>query len=271
MVNLDLPKDPETYLHRIGRTGRYGTAGLAVSIVDNAELATIEILRQDFGITIQELSTEDKVYRGLKQTTKNHHHKRPLQLSADVDQFKKLEAERTEGEKRSHEDDQAPIPIGTGGEFQDRLREQMSLNKTGPKAPPDVRRAGVKRRKLAQDRHTMLTPEDAPAQVQQPEHSARNDVDEDAVVHDDPLEPERDEYQGTHITNGYPISHGYYGSTFPLPPAHFPFFPPQSWHPHFAFYPHTPYAPPAYHPVVPKSTSAFIPPDLPLFPFQTRR
>ncbi|KAK3827700.1 MAG: P-loop containing nucleoside triphosphate hydrolase protein [Benniella sp.] len=31
VVNLDLPKDPETYLHRIGRTGRYGTAGLAIS------------------------------------------------------------------------------------------------------------------------------------------------------------------------------------------------------------------------------------------------
>ncbi|KAI8602629.1 P-loop containing nucleoside triphosphate hydrolase protein [Dissophora ornata] len=62
VVNLDLPKDPETYLHRIGRTGRYGTTGLAVSIVDDAELKTVDILRNDFAITMERLSEEDKVY-----------------------------------------------------------------------------------------------------------------------------------------------------------------------------------------------------------------
>jgi len=32
VVNFDLPKQPETYLHRIGRTGRAGRRGLAVSL-----------------------------------------------------------------------------------------------------------------------------------------------------------------------------------------------------------------------------------------------
>jgi superfamily II DNA/RNA helicase len=273
VVNLDLPKDPETYLHRIGRTGRYGTAGLAVSIVDSAELATIEILRRDFGITIQELSADDKVYKGLKQTTKHHHHERPLQLSTDVDQFKKLEDERTEGEKRSHEDDQAPISIDIGGGSKDRLQEPMSSKNTG-------RRPGLKRRKLlAQDRHTMVTPkttlsvkdavaENEPAQVEQLEHSAENDVDEDAIVHDDPLEPESDDHQGTHIAEDLPTSHGYYGSFIPLPHVRPLFFPFQSWHPHYPVYPHPLYVPPAYHSTMaPRSAPTFIPPDLPLFPF----
>jgi ATP-dependent RNA helicase RhlE len=31
VVNFDLPNDPETYIHRIGRTGRAGARGVAVS------------------------------------------------------------------------------------------------------------------------------------------------------------------------------------------------------------------------------------------------
>jgi superfamily II DNA/RNA helicase len=36
-VNYDLPKFPEDYVHRIGRTGRAGRNGLAVSLVNHAE------------------------------------------------------------------------------------------------------------------------------------------------------------------------------------------------------------------------------------------
>lgn len=34
MVNFDLPKTIEEYVHRIGRTGRLGNAGKAVSFFD---------------------------------------------------------------------------------------------------------------------------------------------------------------------------------------------------------------------------------------------
>ena len=37
MVNYDLPKFPEDYVHRIGRTGRAGRNGLAISLVNHAE------------------------------------------------------------------------------------------------------------------------------------------------------------------------------------------------------------------------------------------
>src|SRR5690606_30951089 len=35
--NYDLPKFPEDYVHRIGRTGRAGRNGIAVSLVNHAE------------------------------------------------------------------------------------------------------------------------------------------------------------------------------------------------------------------------------------------
>ncbi|NTV14465.1 MAG: DEAD/DEAH box helicase [Desulfobulbaceae bacterium] len=50
VVNYDLPKIPEDYIHRIGRTGRAGESGLAVSLVCSEEKpylqAIEELLRQ---------------------------------------------------------------------------------------------------------------------------------------------------------------------------------------------------------------------------------
>src|SRR5690606_9842722 len=37
VVNFDLPNVPETYVHRIGRTGRAGAAGIAISFCDQIE------------------------------------------------------------------------------------------------------------------------------------------------------------------------------------------------------------------------------------------
>ena len=36
VVNFDLPRSPNDYLHRIGRTGRAGNAGIAISFVDHS-------------------------------------------------------------------------------------------------------------------------------------------------------------------------------------------------------------------------------------------
>ncbi len=33
VINYDFPRDSETYLHRVGRAGRYGNKGLAISFL----------------------------------------------------------------------------------------------------------------------------------------------------------------------------------------------------------------------------------------------
>lgn len=42
VVNYDLPKFPEDYVHRIGRTGRAGRNGIAVSLVNHAESMNVK-------------------------------------------------------------------------------------------------------------------------------------------------------------------------------------------------------------------------------------
>ena len=37
VINFDIPNEPETYVHRIGRTGRAGASGIAFSFCDNGE------------------------------------------------------------------------------------------------------------------------------------------------------------------------------------------------------------------------------------------
>lgn len=42
VINFDLPNVPETYVHRIGRTGRAGASGIALSFVDAEERAYLK-------------------------------------------------------------------------------------------------------------------------------------------------------------------------------------------------------------------------------------
>jgi ATP-independent RNA helicase DbpA len=44
VVNYDLPHQPEVYVHRIGRTGRAGNVGLAVSLCSRAEQPRLEAI-----------------------------------------------------------------------------------------------------------------------------------------------------------------------------------------------------------------------------------
>ena len=42
VLNYDLPDEPETYVHRIGRTGRAGATGRAVTLCDHDERQAAE-------------------------------------------------------------------------------------------------------------------------------------------------------------------------------------------------------------------------------------
>jgi len=46
VINYELPRDPEIYLHRIGRTGRAGAKGLALSIFTEAEQVRVNAIEK---------------------------------------------------------------------------------------------------------------------------------------------------------------------------------------------------------------------------------
>ncbi|MBI9021224.1 MAG: C-terminal helicase domain-containing protein, partial [Verrucomicrobia bacterium] len=46
VVNYDLPRSPVDYIHRIGRTGRAGADGVAVSFVDHSDQAFFNVIEK---------------------------------------------------------------------------------------------------------------------------------------------------------------------------------------------------------------------------------
>jgi ATP-dependent RNA helicase RhlE len=46
VINYELPKEPETYVHRIGRTGRAGAKGTAISFCDWSEKISLKDIQQ---------------------------------------------------------------------------------------------------------------------------------------------------------------------------------------------------------------------------------
>ena len=53
VFNYQLPFDSESYVHRIGRTGRGGQDGKAVSIVTPAEFRSLQKIQKDIGVKIE--------------------------------------------------------------------------------------------------------------------------------------------------------------------------------------------------------------------------
>jgi ATP-dependent RNA helicase DeaD len=54
VINYSLPEDPSVYLHRVGRTGRIGKTGTALSLVRGPELVTLSALQKKFSIKFEE-------------------------------------------------------------------------------------------------------------------------------------------------------------------------------------------------------------------------
>ncbi|MDR6370181.1 superfamily II DNA/RNA helicase [Chryseobacterium bernardetii] len=52
VVNYELPNIPETYVHRIGRTGRAGMEGTAISFCDTDERLDLKNIQKLLGFTV---------------------------------------------------------------------------------------------------------------------------------------------------------------------------------------------------------------------------
>jgi ATP-dependent RNA helicase RhlE len=88
VINYELPNVPETYVHRIGRTGRAGSSGLAVSFCDQDEkiflrdiekLIKLSIPSQGYGslpgsaIPAPVSTQKTKSQQEVRPATRNHH------------------------------------------------------------------------------------------------------------------------------------------------------------------------------------------------------
>ena len=65
VINYDVPRDPEDYVHRIGRTGRAGASGTAFTFLSSGQdLAQLQAIERVIGRPIPRISLPDYDYGG---------------------------------------------------------------------------------------------------------------------------------------------------------------------------------------------------------------
>jgi translation initiation factor 4A len=55
VINYDLPRNLENYIHRIGRSGRFGRKGVAINFVTSEDVRTLRELETFYNTTIEEM------------------------------------------------------------------------------------------------------------------------------------------------------------------------------------------------------------------------
>lgn len=73
VINYTCPEDEKIYLHRVGRTGRAGASGVAITLVNWDEIPRWQLINKALGLAfvdpIETYSTSDHVYAGLNIPT----------------------------------------------------------------------------------------------------------------------------------------------------------------------------------------------------------
>ena len=55
VINFDLPREKETYIHRIGRSGRYGRKGVAINLINDREVDYLKSIEEFYDTQISEM------------------------------------------------------------------------------------------------------------------------------------------------------------------------------------------------------------------------
>lgn len=61
VINFDLPQDIANYIHRIGRSGRYGKKGIAINFVTKREFRQLKAISSYYKSTIPEMPNPDEL------------------------------------------------------------------------------------------------------------------------------------------------------------------------------------------------------------------
>lgn len=72
VINYDMPESSDTYLHRVGRAGRYGTKGVAVSFVtDSTEKEVLTDIQKRFVVKVEPLpeKVDESLYSKINKET----------------------------------------------------------------------------------------------------------------------------------------------------------------------------------------------------------
>jgi len=99
VINYELPSVPEDYVHRIGRTGRAGKKGLAISLVSAYDVAYLFEIEKLIGLKMEEMKTEGYTFDERIPDRGEQHNQRDRRKAAKARKHTpKVEKKKTYGE-----------------------------------------------------------------------------------------------------------------------------------------------------------------------------
>ena len=107
VVNYDLPTQPEDYVHRIGRTGRAGASGFAVSFVSPETADALRDIQKLLKRTIPELELENFDMHEAENEAAARAQRAEARRDPEIQQAKKEQAARTRRKNKARETAQA--------------------------------------------------------------------------------------------------------------------------------------------------------------------
>jgi ATP-dependent RNA helicase RhlE len=136
VVNFELPNVPEDYVHRIGRTGRAGSPGAAVSLVDREEMRFLTDIERMLKVQIPRVRIDDFVPPPVSQRD-SHEDDRPPRT------FAPRRTGRPPSSGDAHRGGPAKRP-STGGGARSGAAPRTAGSGAGPRGPsrPAQRRPG---------------------------------------------------------------------------------------------------------------------------------
>ena len=102
VINFELSDVPETYVHRIGRTGRAGAEGTSISFVDGLDITNLRETEKLIGkkilvvkdhpfhtdsLTIQKRDSNNKPVQGNKENNKPSRSSNSLKINKSLFKF----------------------------------------------------------------------------------------------------------------------------------------------------------------------------------------
>ena len=134
VINYDIPHEAETYVHRIGRTGRAGASGEAISFCSVEDFGSLSDIQRLVGRKIPELKANDPAYLERLQ-----HPDRGVTPLPDLDDASEpVHAHRSRGARGQRARDRGPRRQRDARGHDSRDRDSRDRGRDREAAPPSA-------------------------------------------------------------------------------------------------------------------------------------
>jgi ATP-dependent RNA helicase RhlE len=99
VINYDMPVEPENYVHRVGRTGRGFSKGVAISFCSSEEKERLEVIQELLNKKIEEIKISKKNYARALDCPSEEASLKDLILEQEVWDKKKRKKRKKKGKK----------------------------------------------------------------------------------------------------------------------------------------------------------------------------